>query len=318
MKQDLTVFGFLIHQGTLSIVIPFIIGGLFTLALFIWWEKLVAEEGNTPLLSLDLFSNTQFMTGLGVIAVLSLNQAGTAFVLPIFLQGVKHLNAFDTGIAMLPMTLMLLVVAPLSAFFNKFVTPKRLVQAGLIISGVGLFVLRSEMQVTASIKSLMPGLMLFGAGMGLLFPQASNITLSAVSIEEAGEASGLNGTVRQVGATLGSAIIGAMLLSILTTNLTTGIQKSTVIPEQVKPGISRAAESQTSNIEFGSGVSEAGKKLPQAIADEIQKIGYIATVDAAHISFWGNIFFVIVALFISIKLPNVKNVERGKPQAAGH
>src|SRR4029077_15648153 len=95
--------------------------------------------------------------------------------------------------------------------------------------------LRSGVSVTASQWALAPGFALFGAGVGLLMSQSSNMALSAVSVEESGAASGVNTTLRQVGATLGSAIMGAVLISSLTVGLVNGVNSSQVIPPTLKP-----------------------------------------------------------------------------------
>jgi EmrB/QacA subfamily drug resistance transporter len=310
-KQIFTVgslsFGFL---GGVSIVVPSIILGLIILTLFVLWQKRRERNNQTPLVSLALFKNTVFVRGALIVAILSLGQAGISFALPVFFQSVLKLSALQTGIAMLPMSLTLLVVSVSSAYVAKFFTPKRIIQGGLIINAMGFYILSLGIAADTSQWALIPGFVLFGLGMGLLFSQASNLTLSAVSVKQSGEASGVNGTLRQLGASLGSAIMGAILLTTLSGNLVSGVQASTIIPDSMKPAISQTVQSQTSNIEFGNGSSLAGETgVPVAIADDLASISKSATVNASRSTLLYGIIFIILAFILSLRLPNRKIIQ---------
>lgn len=295
--------------GGVSIVVPSIALGLVTLLLFVLWQRRRERHNQTPLVSLSLFKNTVFVRGALIVAILSLGQAGISFALPVFFQGVLKLSALQTGLAMLPMSLTLLVVSLGSAYVAKFFTPKRIMQVGLLINAVGFFALSMGVGADTSQWALTPGFMLFGLGMGLLFSQASNLTLSAVSVKQSGEASGVNGTLRQLGASLGSAVMGAVLLSTLTANLVGGVGASAVIPAALKPAVSQAVQTQTSSIEFGSGSSAAeAASIPVAYASEIAAISKTATVDASRSTLLYGIIFIGLAFLLSLRLPNRKNI----------
>jgi hypothetical protein len=140
------------------------------------------------------------------------------------------------------------------------------------------------------------------------------MTLSAVSVEQAGEASGVNGTLRTVGATLGSAVLGAILLSGIAGNVTTGIQTSNIIPTELKAPIVTAVSAQASNIEFGGGANFS-KDIPSNVVSEIKNISDEATVGASRTSLWWGLLFVAISFFLALKLPNLKNIETGKSLA---
>ncbi len=301
--QPLTILSITLSFGQFSFVPFFILAGLIILGLFALWEKHIDKSGNTPLVSLKLFSNTQFDAGTSLICITILGQSGLTFVLPVFLQAVKNLDAFQTGVALLPMPLAILVASPLSGYISKFISPKHLIQIGLVLEIVGLIVLLFMISATGSVWTLAPGLAIFGFGMGLFISQANNIALSAVSIEEAGEASGVNSTSRNIGATFGTAILGAILLSALASNLTSGIQTNTAIPSNLKPTIVQAINKQSSNIEFGSSfIPEKG--VPPTIKQDIATIANQATADASKTTIFYSIFVILGALLISLKLPN--------------
>lgn len=309
-KQIFTIgslsFGFL---GGVSIVVPSIVLGLVILALFVLWQHSREQRGKTPLVSLSLFQNTVFVRGALIVAILSLGQAGISFALPVFFQSVLKLSALQTGIAMLPMSLTLLVVSVFTAYVSKFFTPKRIIQGALMIDAVAFVALALGIASDTSQWALVPGFVLFGLGMGLLFSQASNLTLSAVSVKQSGEASGVNGTLRQLGASLGSAIMGAVLLSTLGANLVSGVQNSAVIPATAKPAIEQTMQSQVSTIEFGNGTSaSAATGIPASLENAIASISKTATVDATRDTLLYGLIFIALAFLLSLRLPNRKTV----------
>ena len=147
-----------------------------------------------------------------------------------------------------------------------------------------------------------------------MMAQISNMSLSAVSVEEAGEASGVNNTFRQLGSTLGSAIIGAALLTALSTNMANGIENSKVIPSQAKVQISQAIASQSSNVEFGGG-AKFSKNTPPMITNEITKISHKATTDANRMALMYAIIFTFLGFLVSFKLPGGKDIEKNQSAA---
>jgi EmrB/QacA subfamily drug resistance transporter len=312
--KPFAIFGNSFNPFGLSITPVAIVAGIVFLILFGIWQGIRGNSGKTPLVSLTLFKNKQFTSGAFTMAIMALGQVGLIFAVPIFLQAVRGLDAFHTGLAMLPLSLALLITAPMSAVLNKYFKPKHLIQAGFVLDMVGLLVLRQSLSVSASVWALAPGLALYGAGMGFIMAQVSNLTLSAVSVQEAGEASGVNNTLRNLGSTLGSAILGAILITSLTTNLTKGINNSSVIPAAAKPKLVSVIAEQSSAVEFG-GAPQAGGQLPDSVKAEIVTISHQATVDANRQALLVMIGIVLIALLVSTQLPSVSNLERGTSAA---
>ena len=301
--SPLIVLGHTISFGSLSATPIFIALGILILGLFFFWESHMEKAGRTPLVSIKLFKNKTFMTGSGVSAILALGQAGLSFSVPVYLQTVLKLDPLHTGLAMIPMTAVILISAPLSAWMSKYVTPKRIIQFGIVLDAIGFIVLRQSLHVGASQWAMAPGFALFGLGLGFMMAQSSTLTLSAVSIEQSGEASGVNNTLRSLGQTLGSAVIGAILISALGANLIAGIQSSAVIPQTAKPLVTQAIAGQASNIEFGNTASIGNSNIPVNITNEITTISYQATVDASKTALDYGIIFILVAFVLSAWLP---------------
>lgn len=309
--QAYKLLGHEVNVVGLSITPIAIIIGIILLALFALWENFVESQGRTPLVSMGIFKNRQFISGASVTALLSLGMVGLIFALPVFLQSVQGLDALHTGIALLPLSLMVLISAPLSSILNKKFKTKRIIQAGLSLAIIASWVLSRSITPTATPLTLMPGLLLFGIGMGFVMAQASNLTLSAVSVEESGEASGVSNTLRQIGSSLGSAIIGAVLLTSLATNLSNGISESKVIPDHAKSSISKVVESQASSVELGGQSAQQQKmaSIPANIKEELRKVADEASAKSSSQSMQIAGLFIIVALGASSFLPNTHDLE---------
>lgn len=318
--QPYLLFSHGIPTGGLSITPIAMAFGAFLLVVFGLWERHVEKKGRTPLVSLHIFANKQFTSGVSTVSLMALGMTGIIFAVPIFLQSVQNLNALQTGLALLPLSIAVLITAPGSAALTRFFTPKRLIQAGLFIGVIASVVLHQSITATSTAADLAPGLALFGIGMGLVFAQASNLTLSAVPVSESGEASGINNTLRQVGSTFGSAIIGAVVLTTMASSLIGGVNESTVIPEQLKPQISQAVSEQASSIELGGEGSGATAQLPAPVQAELKTIANQASADSSQQAMLYTAVFMVAAFSVSFALPNVRDLEkRGKAApAAAH
>ena len=307
-KQAFSIFGQTYDLCGYSIT-PFAIGlGLVILSAFLLWERRVEKLGKVPLVSLHLFSNKSYMSSVVTTSIFSLGQAGLIFSVPVFLQAVRGASAFETGLAMIPMSITALIVAPLGGFLSHKIAPKRLVQVGLAAFILGYIVLYMTLNVDTVAADFALPFIIMGFGMGTMMASISNLALSAVSPEQSGEASGVNNTMRQVGATLGTAVIGAVMLTAVSTNLTNGINNSTVIPDGFKQSINSVVSKQTSNVEFGGGAHVPGS-VPAKIRDEITNISHSAITDANKQSLSYAIMFGLLGLVSTIWLPSGTHID---------
>ncbi|MFO0920739.1 MAG: MFS transporter [Candidatus Saccharimonadales bacterium] len=300
-----------LQVGSLSLV-PFALAiSVASLYSFYLWEKRMVESHRTPLVSMKIFSNRQFTGGAFTSAILALGQVGLIFGLPVFLQGVMGLDALHTGYALLPLSIALIIMAPLGGAISSKFTPKRIVQAGLLINVVGLLSLIATISLNVSVDDFVVPLLLYGAGMGLCFSQLSNITLSAVSPQESGEASGINSTLRQVGSSLGTAIVGSVLVVALASNLQTSIKQSPNITESNKTLIAKEVSQQASAVEFGSAV-RSSVPLSESEKAEIKSISNSSTVQANKIALGVTTIFTLLAFVSVSRVPNLKNIEKNQ------
>jgi EmrB/QacA subfamily drug resistance transporter len=289
------------QPGSISIAPVALLLGVIILIFFGVWERRLESRGGTPIVSMRLFQNQQFVAGASVVGVLMLAQNGVIFSLPVFLQSVKQLDALHTGLTLLPMSLALLIVSPAAANLTKRVPHKRLVQAGLILNTIAIVIIRFTIGIDMNLMWLIPGLALYGVGMGLVLSQINNLTLSAVPVREAGEASGVTNTFRQIGISLGAAIIGAVLISTILVRLDNAVEQSPNISPQSKESIIRMLRSQAAGLAFGeSGVFDS---LPPAIRSQMIAMRLAATTTGIQRAFLCGALFTLLGLAVSTQLP---------------
>ncbi len=308
-KQAFIFFGHTLTLNGYSIVPLSLVLGIILLILFGLWQNKISKNGGTPLVSLSIFKNSQFTSAVVVTMIMAIGQSGLIFSLPVFFQAVRGLDAFHTGLAFLPMSLTALLCAPLSAILGRKFSAKRVIQVGFFSTIVGAVLIYRTLGVGAVASDFIPAMICYGIGIGASMSLLSNMTLSAVSVQEAGEASGVSNTFRQLGATFGAAIIGAALLTALSTNLINGINDSKVIPNATKPQFVQAISSQDSNVEFGGGAKFSGRISP-AIANEITRISHTATTDSNKVAVTYTGLFALLGFIFTFFLPNRKNLEQ--------
>lgn len=308
--QPFTVAGRELPLGGFSIAPFAILFGLLVLSVFAVWEWRVERSGGLPIVSLRIFQNRAFVAGASVVGVMMLGQNGIIFSLPVFFQSVRGLDAFHTGLALLPMPLMLLVVSPTAAALTKKFDHKRLVQTGLAINVLALLAMRWALRVEVPLGALIPGLALYGIGMGLVLSQINNLTLSSVPVTEAGEASGVTNTFRQIGSALGAAIIGSVLLTVIVTDLQGEVGRSAAIPAAEKPGIDQKLRRQASGLAFGTG--EVFDALPPRARVEMDAARRRATADGNRKALLYSAGFALLGLLVSTRLPRRAQEQEGR------
>ena len=314
-KEAFVFFGHTLTLNGYSIVPFSLVLGLTLLVLFGLWQNKISKNGGTPLVSLNIFKNGQFTSSVAVTAIMAIGQTGIIFSLPVFFQAVRGLDAYHTGLAFLPMSLTAVVAAPISAILGRKFSAKRVIQVGFFCTVISTILIYRTLGINAGAADFIPAMVFYGIGLGASMSLLSNMTLSAVSVQEAGEASGVSNTFRQLGATFGAAIVGAALLTALSTNLVKGINNSKVIPTVAKPQFVQIISTQDSNVEFGGGAQIPGNISP-AIAAEITRISHEATTDSNKVAVTYTGLFAILGFIFTFFLPNRRNLEQNVSVAA--
>jgi predicted MFS family arabinose efflux permease len=143
--------------------------------------------------------------------VLAMGQFGLLFILPVLLQNGKHMTALQTGVWMLPQGVLIAIGAPIAAWMTRRFSITAIVRSGVALEAAGLLAVAVVIAPDVSFAALLPGMFLFGLGVGFAGSQLTNVILSDVDRDKAGVASGTNTTVRQVGLALGIATFAAFI-----------------------------------------------------------------------------------------------------------
>lgn len=186
--------------------------GLVTFAAFVQYERRIEQTGRSPLVPVHLLANGSFTAGIVTNAVRSLVMAGFIFVVPVFLQSGAGYTAFETGVAMLPFSIATFVASIFTTGWRRIVSPRALVQAGIVLMGVGLLVLVSQTTIDVTIVQLAAPMTVIGFGLGLVMAQLIEMTLSAVEATDSAAASGVLNATMMLGYSFGTAIVGTYLL----------------------------------------------------------------------------------------------------------
>ena len=147
--------------------------------------------------------------------------------------------------------------------------------------------------------TLIPALAIFGVGFGLIVAQNTNIILSAVPNSQAGQAAGINGTIREVGRTVGSALIGAVFIATFTSSVTNNVNSSLNIPNAVKSSIVSSFNSGETNLN-SSNTNQPKYKFDEEIKRDVNQ----AIVEGSKDSIKYTGFFILLCLLVSFGLPN--------------
>ncbi len=193
------------HAGLAPSVIAALPVAVVLAAAFVAVER-VAEE---PLLPLALFRRPVFSTANIVAGAMNLGSLGLLFVLTLYLQDVHHYSPLGAGLALFPLFLPLSVLAPLGGRIVARVGPRRPMAAGLVAAAGGVALL-APLDAASSYLGLLPALLLWGIGLGVLTPAVVAAAVGAVPADRAGLASAVNNTARQAGGAVGIAAFGAL------------------------------------------------------------------------------------------------------------
>jgi EmrB/QacA subfamily drug resistance transporter len=189
-------------------IIGLFAGAAVLLAAFIWLEL----RQRLPMLDLGLFRIGSF-AGANLVAMLvSLGMFGVFFFISLYVQNVLGYSPTKAGAIFLPMTVLIIVVAPIAGKLSDRIGSRWLMGAGMTIVGVSLL-LYQRMGVHSSFVSLLPQLMLGGVGMALTMSPMTSAAMASVPVDKAGVGSGVLNSFRQMGGSLGIALMGAILLS---------------------------------------------------------------------------------------------------------
>jgi len=203
------VFGIVRAQAlgwTSTPVIASIATGVVLLAAFAAWESRTA----TPMLPIGFFRNRAFAATNGVSLAMFFGSFGAIFLLAQFFQVAQGYSPLEAGLRTLPWTAMPIFVAPVAGILSDRIGSRPLMATGLALQAAGLAWIALVTEPATAYAMFVPGFVMAGSGMAMVFAPAANAVLGSVRPDQAGQASGATNTVREIGGVLGVAVLATV------------------------------------------------------------------------------------------------------------
>jgi hypothetical protein len=268
------------------------------------WENRRLARGDAALIDPAMLRNRTLRGGLTSFFFQYLLQAGLFFTVPLFLSVALGLSAIATGVRLLPLsiTLLLAAVGVPKVFPNT--SPRRIVQVGLLALMAAIVIMVALLQAGAGPEIVTWPMLLAGLGIGTLASQLGSVTVSSVPDEEAGEVGGLQNTMTNLGASIGTALAGAVLISVLTASFLSGVQNNPAVPKDLvsKAQVQLAGGAPfISNKDLMTDLKNAG--VPPNTANAVVDENANARIDGLRAALSVLAVIAVIALFFSRGIP---------------
>ena len=249
---------------------PFVIAaGLMVLGGFVAWERRRERRGEQPLVHLSLLRIPTLRGGVTMLLAQNTLLMGIFFTVPLYLQVVQGLDALETGVHMLPASAGLFVAALVGSVLSRRFTARLLVRIGLAVIFVAILLMLGTIEPALDSSSFMVAMGVLGVGMGLTISQLGNAVQSSVGDKDRSEAGGLQNTAMQLGSSLGTALLGAVVITGLIAAFSSNVAENPDIPASVKnqvqvelsSGGSFVASDEVRSAAEGAGVSQSTTDL---------------------------------------------------------
>jgi EmrB/QacA subfamily drug resistance transporter len=191
--------------GSTEIVALFVVAAV-ALVVFVLLEL----RQRIPMLDLSLFKNSTFAGANAVMLLVGLAMFGTFFFVSLYLQNVLRYSPTQAGAAFLPMTMLIILVAPQAGRLSDKVGPRWFMASGMTLVATSLL-LFSRLGVGSTFWTALPALIVGGLGMGITMTPTVSAAMGSVPVDKAGVGSGVINSMRQIGGSVGLALTGAIV-----------------------------------------------------------------------------------------------------------
>src|SRR4051812_40013950 len=226
--------------GSPETIIPLVAAAILLVAFVIWEDR-----QSDPMIPLSFFRRRSFDVAVIAIALVGFSMFGIIYFLTLYLQNVRGYSAIESGVRTLPMTLMVILIAPIAGKLSARIGPRPLMVGGMLIMSAGLASL-TRLSLDASYWTVIfPSFICVGAGVAMSMPTTTGVAMSSVDQARAGIASGVVNSARQVGGALGVAVLGSVAATVASShwadnapaqlNASAGRLDSLVVGGQVAP-----------------------------------------------------------------------------------
>jgi MFS family permease len=281
-----------------------IVVGVAIFAAFLAWSQRQAAGRKMPLIALEVVdSQAEWMTVVALFLVVAMEGA-INFSVPLYIQIVQGSPAFQTSIAMMPFMLTVFFTAILVVRLYKRFTPRQIATGAFLLVAAGTAWLAYVVRNEWSVPPVVVGLITVGLGQGALVTLLFNVLVSASPKELAGDVGALRGVTQNLAAAVGTALVGALLVGLLSTMIVGQLNQNPVITAELKDEVNLTNLNFMSDVQLKErlgGTSATPQQLDAALS-----INAEARVRALKIGFLCLSGLALLALFPCRWLPDYK------------
>ena len=225
----------------MSLTTWFILIGAVLIWAFVVRQRHLVATDRPPLVDVTLFRILRLRSGLTVLLAQYAMTAGLFFMMPVYLQMTLGLDALQTGIRIFPLSISLILFSIFGTRLALIWSPRRIIRVGQVLLVFASFLLLGAVDIELQSPAFGLGMFVAGAALGLLASQIGNVNMSSVGEEQSSEVGGLQGVFQNLGSSLGTALIGSVLIGALATSFASGVAASD-LPQDTQVVVAEATE----------------------------------------------------------------------------
>jgi MFS family permease len=289
---------------SLSIAPVFIVTGAILIGVWLYRRRRRRAQLRVSPFRAGTLARRSFFATVVTAAVHNVAIGGLMFALFVYIPLVFSLKSLATTIAILPFSLATLVASVLMPLVSRWLAPKRLLQAGLVVGGAGALVLLGAISLEGTLLGLVPGLILMGLGAGLVYGQTPKLVIASTADEPSEDATGISNSMQMLGSSVGTALIGAILMVSASAFLVHSVADqlgAVLAPERQHDLILQISD--TLRTLKRDEVRELVAQLPTAVRDAVVSTARDAAVNAMRVTLVAIVASLVLALGISVIVP---------------
>ncbi|MBY8342554.1 MFS transporter [Streptomyces spinosirectus] len=268
-------------------------------ALFSFWETKVAE----PLIPLGLFRSIPLSAGVVLMVLMAIAFLGGLFFVTFYLQNVHGMSPIDAGLHLLPLTGMMIVASPIAGVMITKLGPRIPLAGGMAATAIAMYGM-STLKVDTSSAVMSVWFALLGLGLAPVMVGATEVIVGNAPMELSGVAGGLQQAAMQIGGSLGTAVLGAVMASKVDGDLA-GNWKDAGLPPLTPAQLHQASEA------VQVGVAPVAKGTPEPIAAKIAGVAHDTFISGMSLASLVACGVAVVAVFVALLTKRGANAEAG-------
>lgn len=271
--------------------------------LFVMWERKRERDGKNVILDLGLFHIGSFRNGSIAAGIISMGEFGLLFAIPLWLQNVEGLSAISSGLVLLWLAGGAFLASGVGGALSGKLSAVNAVRIGVLLELIAVAGIAFVASTSGGWAGIAPFLAVYGIGVGLATAQLTGVIMVDVPMEKAGQASGSQSTVRQIGSALGIAVLGTVLFTFTQSSIEQRIVDApalSVVDETTRQTI---AEDIAKPVSDSAGAAIAAipgilmaQGLPEEAATQITEAAEEGFTDGMKATGWAAAFFLLLGL----------------------